>query len=246
MSLYNMLFGKNSNTGIILAMIGLKEWDIERFRDCGIYDGKICIYTRTGGGNREGYPNKILTNNPYYEYDEDDDYDSTYATYYFSIPKEIADDVKGLSDVETYGISGNFIKWVNKTLLREPTESDEKQKARIKSKQVFDNLIYNGDVTYPHNGHTCIILSDSGAEACFKMAEQGEMYYNACPLKMDIIYNDYKYKWVKEKGGVGQYRIAIQPEKDWSIDIDAAERYLRLFAEKYPKGTAYFQECWRR
>ena len=86
MTMYNMLFGKNPDTKTILSTIGLDEGYIERFRDCWIEDNEICILTRTGGLNREDYPNTILTSNPYYICDEDDDFDCTYATYHFSIP----------------------------------------------------------------------------------------------------------------------------------------------------------------
>ncbi len=88
MSLYNMIFGKNPSTKEILALLGLTELDVERFRDCWI-DGKesrIVILTRTGGGNREHYQNEKLTSNPYYIRDFDDDFDSTYAYYEFAIP----------------------------------------------------------------------------------------------------------------------------------------------------------------
>jgi hypothetical protein len=90
-----MFFGMNQNTELILALIKLKKCDIERFRDCDIdYSSReISIYTRTGGGNREDYPNELLLDNSYYKYDEDDEYDSTYATFYFEFPKEIAGDI---------------------------------------------------------------------------------------------------------------------------------------------------------
>jgi hypothetical protein len=87
--MYNMLFGKNPDTKTILSALSLTELDVERFRDCWI-DGKedkIVIYTRTGGGNREDYPNSALVNHPLYLYDEDDDFDPTYAYYYFAIPE---------------------------------------------------------------------------------------------------------------------------------------------------------------
>jgi hypothetical protein len=90
MSLYNMLFGMNPEASDILGLIGINVGDVERFRDCFIADGQIQVYTRTGGGNREGYPNKVLTSNQYYIYDEDDTYDCTYATYYFKIPENAA------------------------------------------------------------------------------------------------------------------------------------------------------------
>lgn len=90
MSLYNMLFGKNPQTNDILNIIGLNEGVIERFRDCWVDEEKdeICVLTRTGGGNREYYQNEELISSPYYKYDEDDDFDSTYALYHFIIPKE--------------------------------------------------------------------------------------------------------------------------------------------------------------
>lgn len=88
MSLYNMLFGKNPDTHSILAALDLTEGKIQRFRDCWIDEerNRIVIYTRTGGGNREAFPNEALTSHPLYLYDKDDDFDSTYAYYYFSLP----------------------------------------------------------------------------------------------------------------------------------------------------------------
>ena len=76
----------NPDIDTILASIGLKKEQIERFRGAGIQEGEIIIHTRTGGGNREAYPNKILTQNKYYLRDADDDFDSTYADYFFKIP----------------------------------------------------------------------------------------------------------------------------------------------------------------
>jgi beta-lactamase class A len=118
MSFYNLLFGVNPHTDIILALIGLKKCDIERFRNCGIdfNNKKIWVYTRTGGGNREDYPNILLTTNPYYLYDEDDDFDTTYATFYFRFPQDIEEDIMALKDPCKYGISGKLISWVLKTL----------------------------------------------------------------------------------------------------------------------------------
>ena len=91
MSLYNILFGKNHNTATILAALNLTEGVIERFRDVWIeeYNNRIVIYTRAGGGNREDYPNEILTQHPLYLYDEDDAFDSTYAYYYFAMPEAL-------------------------------------------------------------------------------------------------------------------------------------------------------------
>ena len=88
MSLYNTLFGKNPDTADILSALSLSEASIQRFRDCWIDEdnNRIVIYTRTGGNNREYFPNEALTSHPLYLYDEDDDFDNTYASYYFSLP----------------------------------------------------------------------------------------------------------------------------------------------------------------
>ncbi len=88
MTLRELIFGKNPGVKETLSVLQLTEMDIERFRDCWISDeeDKIVIYTRTGGANREDYPNSALVNHPLYLYDEDDDFDQTYAYYYFAIP----------------------------------------------------------------------------------------------------------------------------------------------------------------
>ncbi len=121
MSIYNMFFKMNNVTPVLLAMLGLKEEDVPRLRDCYIDGEKIVIYTRTGGGNRDyydseescraNYPeyfdgkdnptgpwNSTLTANPYFLYDEDSDFDSTYANFYFKVPKEYVADLAALAE----------------------------------------------------------------------------------------------------------------------------------------------------
>lgn len=121
MSIYGMLFKMNNATPVLLAMLGLKEEDVPRLRDCYIDGEKIVIYTRTGGGNRDyydseescraNYPeyfdgkdnptgpwNSTLTANPYFLYDEDSDFDSTYAYFYFKVPKEYVADLAALAE----------------------------------------------------------------------------------------------------------------------------------------------------
>lgn len=114
MSLYNMLNGVNPATLHILPMLGKHPDEYPRFRDCfvgqlendkelvdqfGIPEMKskinkderqISIYTRVGGGNREGYIKEIeqLRKMPGYVTDYDDDFDNTYATFVFKIPKK--------------------------------------------------------------------------------------------------------------------------------------------------------------
>lgn len=108
MSLYNMINGVNPMTPILLAMLGINISNVPRFRDC-YFDGEnIVIYTRTGGGNRDWYEspqscrdnypesfdgedeptgpwNSDLQALPGYVRDEDDDFDSTYASFYFNV-----------------------------------------------------------------------------------------------------------------------------------------------------------------
>lgn len=49
---------------------------------------KIYVLLRVGGGNREFYADEIkqLRQHPNYIVDEDDEYDTTYATFVFSVP----------------------------------------------------------------------------------------------------------------------------------------------------------------
>lgn len=121
MSLYNMMFGVNHMAPILLKTIGLDANDVPRFRDAFLQNDHIVIHTRTGGGNRdfyesletcqENYPedftgedypdgpwNSDLTCNQYYSHDEDDDFDSTYANFYFNFPPEYESDLKALSE----------------------------------------------------------------------------------------------------------------------------------------------------
>lgn len=103
MSLYNMLFGHNPLAGVALAALNLTPDNIPRFRDA-YYDAEedlLVVYTRTGGGNREYYDapgsyygedktgpfNSDLEAHPAYLRDEDDDFDSTYAYFYFNVPE---------------------------------------------------------------------------------------------------------------------------------------------------------------
>lgn len=102
LDLYN-----NVNAEKALAAIGLTTADVERFRGAGVEDGNIIVHARTGGGNRESYPNEKLTSNKYYLYDRDDDFDSTYADYFFSIPDELRAEIEATEDKEAKAIYGD-------------------------------------------------------------------------------------------------------------------------------------------
>jgi hypothetical protein len=118
MSLYNLLHGVNPFSALYLAMIGLKIEDVPRFRDVYL-DGepgarRIGVHTRMGGGNRghwdvvkeyEPGPDcpcpgcraqHVLARHPLYLYDRDDEFDSTYADYFFRVPDAFAETVEEL------------------------------------------------------------------------------------------------------------------------------------------------------
>lgn len=93
-----MMFGRNPAADVILATLGLSRYDVGRFRDCFVADGEIAVYTRNGGGNRDEYwpVFERLAEHPLYLRDRDDDFDCTYATIFFKLPEEYADDLRRL------------------------------------------------------------------------------------------------------------------------------------------------------
>jgi len=119
MSMYNALFGQNPHADILLGILGLSKGDVGRFRDCYVdeLDGEqvIAVYTRNGGGNRECWEDDdndgcdcpgcvisyCLPDHPNYLRDEDDDFDCTYATIYFSIPEPSLPLLKFLASLQS-------------------------------------------------------------------------------------------------------------------------------------------------
>ena len=117
MALYDIAVGdghQHQRGAVLLALLGNPA--VARFRDAWVEKGSdgqpvIAIYTRTGGGNRECYcgeygrthpdpdcylaVNEELARHPLYIRDADDDFDSTYATFYFRSPDEVRDILTG-------------------------------------------------------------------------------------------------------------------------------------------------------
>lgn len=100
MSLYNAVFGANAAGPALVALLNERHpVKVGRFRDAWVeHDGDdlvIRVHTRNGGGNREcwcsdepctcGCPraNESMEAHPWYVRDEDDDFDSTYADFWF-------------------------------------------------------------------------------------------------------------------------------------------------------------------
>lgn len=135
MSLYNMLFGKNPAADLLLAMLGLTQCDVPRFRDCFLKDNTIVIHTRTGGGNREDYEseNDFLTTVAGYISDSDDDFDCTYADFVYAIPEKFKAECETLRDM---GASRDpAAAWQNLfAKLSDPTKKDDPEVVAVLDK----------------------------------------------------------------------------------------------------------------
>ena len=100
MSFYNMVNGFNPACVFIMPMLGRKQDEWPRFRDCFVsQDGNIEIYTRVGGANRGcGFGEEELYKDPNFITSYDDDFDNTYATYVFSVPEKWKEDFDKIVD----------------------------------------------------------------------------------------------------------------------------------------------------
>lgn len=122
-TMYNLLFGVNPMTPLLLGFLETSADQVPRFRECYIDEQKrIVIYTRTGGGNRDWYESEASCRDHYPEsflgedkpsgpwnadlrklpgflYDEDDEFDCTYASFYYQPSEEIAPLVEQLTTI---------------------------------------------------------------------------------------------------------------------------------------------------
>jgi hypothetical protein len=114
MSLYNMLMGFNPACVAILPMLGRKENEYPRFRDCYVTDeGNIAIYTRVGGGNRDaGFGEEELYKDENFLTTYDDEYDSTYGTYEFKVPEKWKADFDKIIDGRSDEVSNEYLTYV--------------------------------------------------------------------------------------------------------------------------------------
>ncbi len=115
MSLYNMLFGFNPACLVFLPMLGRKQEEWPRFRDCFLSDDdkRIVIYTRVGGGNRGcGYGEEALYEDPDFVTTYDSDYDSTYGYYEFNPPEKWKADFDAIVSRNFEGVSDEYIQHV--------------------------------------------------------------------------------------------------------------------------------------
>lgn len=115
MSLYNALMGFNPACLLIMPMLGRKQDEYPRFRDCFISEDKkyIDIYTRVGGGNRNsGYGEEELYKDENFVETFDDDYDSTYGTYRFKVPEMWQKDFDYIINGDLQSVSQEYIDTV--------------------------------------------------------------------------------------------------------------------------------------
>lgn len=123
MSLYNMVHGVNPAAFFILPMLGKHPDEYPRFRDCFLrdeerpeYDNHIHIFTRTGGGNRDGYEqeNQAMRDMEGFVADFDDSFDSTFASWVFKVPEKWANDFNALVEGRKDDVSDECISEIKR------------------------------------------------------------------------------------------------------------------------------------
>ena len=109
-----MIMGFNPACVVIMPMLGRKQEEWPRFRDCYITEEKnIAVYTRVGGGNRGcGYGEEELYKDENFLTTYDDEYDNTYGTYEFKVPEKWKADFDAILAGESDKISEEYINYV--------------------------------------------------------------------------------------------------------------------------------------
>ena len=93
MSLYNIINGFSPACLLVMPMLGRKQNEWPRFRDCHVNKNgevrEIHIFTRVGSANQNsGYGEEKLYEDPNFLRFEDCEEDMTYGTYIFKCPNE--------------------------------------------------------------------------------------------------------------------------------------------------------------
>lgn len=109
-----MIMGFNPACVFIMPMLGRKQEEYPRFRDCFVTEeNNIAIYTRVGGGNRGcGFGEEELYKDENFLTTYDDDFDSTYATYEFKVPEKWKRDFDLIMSGKLYKVSKEYIRYV--------------------------------------------------------------------------------------------------------------------------------------
>lgn len=138
MSLYNLMNGVNPAAFFILPMLGKHPDEYPRFRDCFVGEDKktIEVFTHVGGGNRHsGYGEEELEKHPNFIRTYDDDFDSTYGTYVFSVPERWQADFDKILNGKTLFISEEYF---NEILRVYPKLEDEFRKMFNRPKPIIN------------------------------------------------------------------------------------------------------------
>lgn len=235
-----MLFGRNSQTALLLAVIGLRENDVERLRDVfASEDGsEIQVYTRTGGGNRDYYPQLVMREAKGWNGSQDDDYDSTYCTDTFSVNPKWHKDVAGLSDVFTHGLRKAFAAHLSKTLRREPTESDRAAAAYQEESERVRKTRH-----IMANGHTFVPLDDHAMRVALGLSEKNGGELRSCwgILPLSLTVTEWHIRWPNardEKTRNTVERATIDQMPHWKIDQRYWQHCLDVFSEEFPVSIA--------
>ena len=145
MSLYNALFGENAESHVLLGMLGVNKEYFDRYRDVDLIENgtKIRVFTRLGGGNREGYKetwSKIRTHELYIK-DYDDEFDCTYAYIEYNIPEEFKETAQKMFKDEPVSFSDKFNKELE-DMNKKGTEAYERSKQLAKK---FEDAIRDSE-----------------------------------------------------------------------------------------------------
>jgi hypothetical protein len=241
MSLYNLLFGQNWQTDLLLAVLGLKRVDVERLRDVHkSTDGStIEVYTRTGGGNRESYPNLTMRTKPGWRGSVDDDFDCTYCTDTFAVPEQWREDVANLGDLSK-GTRPEFAQHLAQTIHREATEADKAQAAYAAEESALKRTKH-----FMANGHTFVPQDDGAMETALKLAEENAGSLRTCwgILPLIITVKRDFLNWPQARSEKDrQYMTRVEVSYDWTIDEPYWNHCQTRWATAYPVTMAKIAE----
>lgn len=242
MSLYNLLFGMNWQTDLLLATLGLKKVDIERLRNVFKSDdgSQIEVYTRTGGGNREGYPNLAMRQLPTWRGSVDDDFDCTYCTDKFEVPAEWRQDVANLGDLSK-GIRPEFAEHLAKAINREPTEVDKTQALYEAEAAALKRTAH-----FMANGHTFVPQDDSAMETALKLAEAngGDLRSTWGILPLQILVKRDFHRWPNARAESDRQAMTrVEVSYEWKIDATYWKHCQERWTTAYPLSMAKIDEA---
>lgn len=116
MSMYNIMNGFNPACVVLMPMLGRKQDEYPRFRDCFLSEDKerIVIYTRVGGNNRNSdFGEEKLYEDPNFVKTYDDEEDPTYGFYEFNVPNKWKDDFKKIVEGKLADVSDEYVEYVS-------------------------------------------------------------------------------------------------------------------------------------